>query len=120
MTKTQDEDKQNKKQTRNTIEHEKPINQNTVSNKLFILIGQFYRVWVQKPYSKVYNCKINHIYLALLWSLKIIQLPFIMDLQGVSDCCLTPNEHFVSYIMARTSYIRWDEDDIRFIPDQHA
>jgi len=25
----------------------------------------------------------------------------------VSDCCLTSNEQFFSYIMARTSYIRW-------------
>jgi len=24
----------------------------------------------------------------------------------VSDCCLTPNEQFVQYIMVRTSYIR--------------
>jgi len=23
----------------------------------------------------------------------------------VSDCCLTPNEQYVGYIMARTSYI---------------
>ena len=31
----------------------------------------------------------------------------------VSDCCITPNEHFfqLQYIMARTSYIRWDDDD---------
>jgi hypothetical protein len=30
------------------------------------------------------------------------------------------NEKFFSYIMARTSYIRWDENDIRFILDLHS
>jgi len=29
----------------------------------------------------------------------------------VIDCCLTPNYQFFSYIMARTCYIRWDDDD---------
>jgi len=27
----------------------------------------------------------------------------------VSDCCLTPNEQFVSYAMTRTSYVHFDE-----------
>jgi hypothetical protein len=31
----------------------------------------------------------------------------------------TPNEQCFSYIIARTSYIWWD-NDIRFILDQHA
>ena len=26
---------------------------------------------------------------------------------------------YLSYIMARTSYIRWDYDDVRFVLDQH-
>jgi len=32
-----------------------------------------------------------------------------MLIEGVSDYCLTPSEHFSSHIMARTSYIfiRW-------------
>jgi hypothetical protein len=38
----------------------------------------------------------------------------------VSDYCLTPNEQFFSYIMARTSYIQWNDDDARFVLDQHA
>jgi len=37
----------------------------------------------------------------------------------VSDCSLTPNEQFFSYIMARTSYISCDDIDIPFIQDQH-
>ena len=37
----------------------------------------------------------------------------------VSDCCLTPIEKFVSYIMEGTSYIIWD-DNVRFVLDQHA
>jgi len=38
----------------------------------------------------------------------------------VIDCCLTPNEQLVSYNMAWTSYIRWDDADVRFELDQHA
>jgi hypothetical protein len=34
----------------------------------------------------------------------------------VSDCCLNSNVQIVSYILIKTSYIRWDENDIRFIP----
>jgi len=37
----------------------------------------------------------------------------------VSDCCLTPKEQYCSYIMARTSYIWWDDYDnglIKLIP----
>ena len=36
----------------------------------------------------------------------------------VRDCCLTSNELFLSYIMARTSYIWWDE--VSFVLDQQA
>jgi len=32
---------------------------------------------------------------------------------------LTPNEQSFSHIMARTSYIWWD-DDVSFVLDQHA
>ena len=39
--------------------------------------------------------------------------------EGVRDCCLKPNEKIFSYIMARTSYIRWDDDDVRLVLDQH-
>ena len=37
-----------------------------------------------------------------------------------SDYCLTSNEQFYNYIiiMAKTSYIRWD--NVRFVLDQHA
>jgi len=31
-----------------------------------------------------------------------------------SDCCLTPKWAISSYVMARTSYIIWDDDDVRF------
>jgi hypothetical protein len=30
------------------------------------------------------------------------------------------NEHFYSYIMASTSYIQWNGDEVRFVIDQHA
>jgi hypothetical protein len=38
---------------------------------------------------------------------------------GLWDYCLASNEQLCSYIMARTSYIRWDYDDIRCLPNQH-
>jgi len=38
----------------------------------------------------------------------------------LSDCCLTPNEQLLCYIMARTSYISWHDDDMDFVLDQHA
>jgi hypothetical protein len=39
----------------------------------------------------------------------------------VIDCCLTPDEHFFSYVIAKTSYIQWnvdDDDEVRFVLDQ--
>ena len=36
------------------------------------------------------------------------------------DCCLTPNEQFFSYIRPRTSYTQWNDNDSRFVLDQHA
>ena len=38
----------------------------------------------------------------------------------VSDCCFTPIEQLFSYIMASTNYIRWDDDDVRFVLDQNG
>jgi transposase len=38
----------------------------------------------------------------------------------MSDCCLMPNEQFFSYVMARTSYIQWNDDDVRCVLDQHT
>ena len=40
--------------------------------------------------------------------------------EWVGDHCLTPNEQFFSYIMAWTSYFQWNDDDVRFVLDQHA
>ena len=28
--------------------------------------------------------------------------------------------NFCSYVMARTIYIQWNDDDVRFVQDQHA
>ena len=30
------------------------------------------------------------------------------------------NEQFFIYVIARTSYIQWNDDDVRFVLDQHA
>jgi transcription elongation factor Elf1 len=37
-----------------------------------------------------------------------------------SDCWIRSGELYVSYIMATTSYIRWDYNDVGFVLDQHA
>ena len=31
-----------------------------------------------------------------------------------------PNEQFFGYIMEKTSHIQWDDDDVRFVLDQHV
>ena len=33
---------------------------------------------------------------------------------------LMPNEKFLSYILGRTSYIWWDDDDVYFVLDQYT
>jgi hypothetical protein len=33
---------------------------------------------------------------------------------------LNPIQQFFNYIMARTSYFEWDDDEVRFVLDQHA
>jgi hypothetical protein len=38
----------------------------------------------------------------------------------VRDCYLPANDQFFSYMMARTSYIRGDDDDACFVLDLHA
>jgi hypothetical protein len=38
----------------------------------------------------------------------------------VSDCCFTPTQQFFSYIMARTSSFSRGDDEVRFLPEQHA
>jgi hypothetical protein len=43
-----------------------------------------------------------------------------MKSERVSDCRLTPNEQCFSYIMARESYIQWNNNDAHFVLDQHA
>ena len=47
-------------------------------------------------------------------------LAFISIREWLSDFCLALNEQFSAYVMARTSKIRQDEGDVRFVLDQHA
>jgi hypothetical protein len=37
--------------------------------------------------------------------------PQAQRFEWVSDYCLMPNEQFFTYIMARTSYIQWNDGD---------
>jgi hypothetical protein len=40
---------------------------------------------------------------------------------GASDCCLTPTPQFFSYMTWREQVnFQWDDDDVRFVLDQHA
>ena len=45
---------------------------------------------------------------------------FKLFLELVSDTCLTQNEQLSTYIMARKSNIQCNDDDPRFLSDQHA
>ena len=37
----------------------------------------------------------------------------------MNDCCLMPNKQFLTYFMARTSYIQRN-DDVKNVLDQHT
>jgi hypothetical protein len=37
----------------------------------------------------------------------------------VSDRCLSPSEQYFNHITTRTSYIRWDNDVVNIVLDQH-
>jgi len=39
--------------------------------------------------------------------------------EWVSDCCLTPTQKFFSYIMARTINFQWNDDEVRFVLEEH-
>ena len=41
-------------------------------------------------------------------------------IKWVSDCCLTPNKQCFINIVARTSYITWNDNDVCLVLDQHA
>ena len=43
-----------------------------------------------------------------------------IKVKWVSDCCLMPKERYFSYIIARTNYIGWDDNDVHFVPDQNV
>ena len=40
--------------------------------------------------------------------------------EWVSNCCLTANDNFFSYIIARTKYRQWNYDDVLFLPNKHV
>ena len=50
----------------------------------------------------------------------IIKLISINKNEWVSDCCLPPTQEFSSYIMREQVNFQWDDDEVRFILDQHA
>jgi hypothetical protein len=42
--------------------------------------------------------------------------PHIIEFEWVSSCCLTPN-NLLAISLARTIYIQWNDDDVRFVLD---
>ena len=38
----------------------------------------------------------------------------------ISDCCLTPKQQLLSNIMQEQVNFQWNDDEVRFILDQHA
>ena len=50
-----------------------------------------------------------------------IEIFLIMKaVKQVSDCCIKQNEQFFSLFMSRTSYILWNDNDVRLALDQQA
>jgi hypothetical protein len=45
---------------------------------------------------------------------------YITLIEWMSDGCLTSTQQFVSYMMAKTNNFQWYDDEVRFLPDQHA
>ena len=42
-------------------------------------------------------------------------------MERVSDCCLMPTHPFCQFISrAEQVNFQWDDDEVRFVPDQHA
>ena len=41
-------------------------------------------------------------------------------MEWVSGCCLTPTQQFFSYIMAKKVTFQRDDNEVRFVLDQHA
>jgi uncharacterized protein YcaQ len=75
----------------------------------------------------------NYAHLDWCKRIKALQNDAVFKEEWVSDYCLSPNEQFFSYIMARTSYnfsaiswreqvtIWWDDDDnVHFVLDEHT
>jgi hypothetical protein len=46
-------------------------------------------------------------------------LMLMKQLERASECGFNANWAFFSFIIVRTSYIRWDDDEL-FVLDQHA
>ena len=90
----------------------------------------YYRSWTPYPLLVLCVCILSGLHLCisfLCFLLYIYTVSFVkwQNVEWVSDCCLTPNEQFSSNIIARTSHIRWDNNDARFVLacfvlDQHA
>ena len=53
------------------------------------------------------------------WNLKWVGLNMsgFWDNEIISFCT---RSEWVSYIMTKTSYIRWDDNNVRFVLDQHG
>ena len=45
---------------------------------------------------------------------------YMIRQKWVGDCCLTPIQHFFTYIMARQVSFQWDDNEVRFVLDQQA
>jgi hypothetical protein len=40
--------------------------------------------------------------------------------EWVSDCCLTPTQEFSAISWQEQVNFQWDDDEVRFVLDQHA
>ena len=40
--------------------------------------------------------------------------------EWINECFFKPNKQFFTYIMARICYIRWGDNDVHIVLDQHV
>jgi hypothetical protein len=62
---------------------------------------------------KTYKQYINAIEIIYIYN-------YMLNCEWVSDCRLTPTQQYFSYIMGEEFIFQWDEDEVRFVLDQHA
>jgi hypothetical protein len=104
------------------------IHYKNIIGKNDIHLHSLWNMHEKLAFLSVSNVCTNKLYFRteVLWLASLAQVLWIVGSSDekpkvVNDCCLAPNRNYISYILAKTSYIWWDGvDDARFMLDQHV